>query len=108
MPKGEWEDTLFEQMYAPLHNGTETSKAAAKQLAGEVRTVQLRKILGYLRDHGPHCEDLITQHTEINPKSMGFRLRELKDAGLIEKLDAEERTRSGRRAKLWRAKPARG
>lgn len=82
----------------------ETSHEAAASMREGAETHR-RRILHTLRAHGPKTGDGLDEHFGWNHATANRRLPELREAGQVEMLTKTALTRSGRRARLWRALP---
>ena len=80
----------------------ETSHAAAKSMVGEAEA-QRKRIVAHLWEVGPRMADQLDEELGFRVTSAGRRLSELEEAKLVEALDRTGKTRSGRRARYWKA-----
>ena len=78
-----------------------TSKEAAASMA-TVAESQRQKILDTLRTRGPQTADSLDFLIRWRPTTAGRRLKELSEAGLVEMTGVKSRTRSGRKAYVWK------
>lgn len=93
---------LFQQM-APAQQHSRTSMAAADSLEPETLSHLQRKVLGYIQQHPAGCTDEeIQRGLGINPSTERPRRIELTRRGLVVQA-GERRTKSGRKACVWRA-----
>lgn len=80
-----------------------TSLEAGRSITQETRSEQHEAILRTLRMHRDGLvEESITLWAKLNPNSTRFRLGELLAAGKIVRTKETRRTRSGRKAFVWR------
>lgn len=88
-----------------VHNGTETSKAAAESMVGAAE-IQLRRILEFIRSKGEYgaTRDEIVAALGIDIPSVCGRCDNLLRMKLIYETDVKRKTRKGRFAFVLRAK----
>ena len=91
---------LFAQR-APSVRGSATSAAAADSLAPATLNAMQRRVLDYLREHGPSTDEEIAAGLSMNPSTARPRRIELARRGMVVEA-GERRTASGRRAMVWR------
>jgi len=91
-------------MFPPRSRNSDpdTSHEAAESMVGYAHAQQ-RRILIFLREHGPQTADYLDVALAMRDTSAGRRLPELKEMGLVEMTTMKALTRSGRRAHVWRA-----
>lgn len=101
--------SLFDQPIAQApaavvpHNGTDTSRAAAKSIEPHLGNLQAR-VLNYLKQCGAGATDEQMQIAlDMNASTQRPRRIELARKGLIRKSEEKRKTTSGRLAQVWRA-----
>jgi DNA-binding MarR family transcriptional regulator len=93
---------LFAQR-APAQQHSPTSVAAAESLTPEDLNDGQRRVLAYLKEHGPATDEQIIAGTGMNPNTARPRRVELVRRGLVVN-GGEGRTQSGNRAVVWKAR----
>lgn len=87
----------------PPHVHTETSYRAAEEIKSHAPRLR-SLVLGYIQEHPGCTDEEIVDGLGMNPSTARPRRLELFRMGLIELIDENGKTRSGRKAARWRVK----
>jgi len=94
---------LFDDQELPAHQPVSTSREAARRIVPHTETLR-RKVLDFLRRHGPATDDEMQRGIPMGGNTQRPRRRELEKAGAIERTDEVRKTGTGRNAVVFRAK----
>jgi len=91
----------------PPANRTETSRAAAKSVRGNARSMRAQ-VLGWFISRGEHggTNDECEQALRMRTQTVTARVNELHRLGLLRDSGRRRKTRTGRRAIVWTANTA--
>lgn len=90
--------TMFD--FAP-HVAIATSFAAAREIQGDAANLRQR-VLDYLKARGPSTDEEMQKRIPMAPNTQRPRRRELQLKGYIEPSGRCRKTKSGRKAIVWR------
>lgn len=85
---------------SPPHNGTDTSRAAARSVKAAAPTIADNVLVLIQEQGGLTCWE-VEQHTDLKHQTASARIWELRQAGLIKDSGVKRKTASGRNAKVW-------
>ncbi len=92
-------------MNMPPSNGVATSNAAAASIYNDASAIRMRVCLAIKSLGGATC-DQVEEYTGLKHQTASARVNELKERGDIVDSGERRKTRSGRKAIVWKVSPA--